>query len=571
MPSTDVLARRIAQARGHEPADLVIAGARLLDLVTGDLVETDIAICGDTIVGTHGAYRGRETIDGSGLFAVPGFVDTHLHVESSLVTPAEFERCVLPRGTTTAICDPHEIANVLGRAGIDYFLAASEALVMDLRVQISSCVPATDMETAGAVLDAEDLAPYRGHPRSIGLAEFMNYPGVVHADPKALAKLAAFGEGRIDGHAPLLRGLDLNAYLAAGIGTDHEATTYEEAREKIAKGMQILIREGSVSKDLHALAPLIGPETWARLAFCTDDRNPLEILDEGHIDFLVRTAIRLGARPLDAYRVASWSAALGFGLRDRGLVAPGYRADVVLVSDLEACTVARVIAAGRLVTPALFENRAHPAPVGYGSVKRDPVTAADFAIPGEAGEKRVIGVVRDRIITEALVRPVPARDGLLVADPAADVLKIAVLARHGLNADVGLGFVCGFGLPAGALASSIGHDAHNICVVGASDADMAAAVNRLIAIQGGLVAVREGAVLGELPLPVAGLMSDRPFEEVAGRLTALRAAVAEMGCALPEPFLQLAFLPLPVIPHLKITDRGLVDVDAFRIVDLAAP
>lgn len=571
MPSTDVLARRIAQARGREPADLVIEGVRLVDLVTGDVTQTDVAICGDTIVGTHGAYRGREVVDGSGLFAVPGFVDTHLHIESSLVTPAEFERCVLPRGTTTAICDPHEIANVLGRAGIDYFLAASEALVMDLRVQISSCVPATDMETAGAVLDAEDLAPYRGHPRSIGLAEFMNYPGVVHADPKALAKLALFGEGRIDGHAPLLSGLDLNAYLAAGIGTDHEATTYAEAREKIAKGMQILIREGSVSKDLHALAPLITSETWARLAFCTDDRNPLEILEEGHIDFLVRTAIRLGARPLDAYRVASWSAALGFGMRDRGLVAPGYRADIVLVSDLEACAVERVIAAGRPVTPALFENRTHPAPVGYGSVKRDPVTAADFAVPGEAGGKRVIGVVRDRIITEALVRPVPARDGLLVADPEADVLKIAVLARHGINANIGLGFVSGFGLPAGALASSIGHDAHNICVVGTNDADMAAAVNRLIAIQGGLVAVSDGAILGELPLPVAGLMSDRPFEEVAERLTALREAVAGMGCALPEPFLQLAFLPLPVIPHLKITDRGLVDVDAFRIVDLAAP
>jgi len=569
MPTTDTLARRIAQAQGREPADLVVKGVRLLDLVTGDVVETDIAICGDTIVGTHATYAGREEIDATGLVAVPGFVDTHLHIESSLVTPAEFERCVLPRGTTTAICDPHEIANVLGHEGIGYFLAASEALVMDLRVQISSCVPSTTMETAGATLEAEDLARYHGHPRSIGLAEFMNYPGVVHADPTALAKLALFGDARIDGHAPLLRGTALNAYLAAGIGTDHEATSYDEAREKISKGMQILIREGSVSKDLHALAPLITPETWARLAFCTDDRNPLEIREEGHIDFLVRSAIRLGARPLDAYRVASWSAALGFGLRDRGLVAPGYRADIVLVSDLEACAVAQVIAAGARVTPALFENRTHPAPVGYGSVKRAPVTPADFALPGAAGEKRVIGVVRDRIITEALTRPVPARDGMLVADPASDVIKIAVLARHGVNANIGRGFVSGFGLPAGALASSIGHDAHNICVVGANDADMATAVNRLIAIQGGLVAVRDGEILGELALPVAGLMSDRPFEEVAERLTALRKAVAGMGCALPEPFLQLAFLPLPVIPHLKITDLGLVDVDAFAVVDLA--
>lgn len=570
MPTAETLARRIAQARGLEPADLVVKNATLLDLVTGDRTTTDIAICGDTIVGTHAHYDGREEIDGTGLVAVPGFVDTHLHIESSLVTPAEFERCVLPRGTTTAICDPHEIANVLGRAGIDYFLEASAALVMDLRVQISSCVPSTTMETAGAVLEAEDIAPYLDHPRSIGLAEFMNYPGVVHADPKALAKLSTFGGGRIDGHAPLLGGRDLNAYLAAGIGTDHEATSLAEAREKITKGMQILIREGSVSKDLHALAPLIGPETWARLAFCTDDRNPLEIREEGHIDFMIRTAIALGARPLDAYRVASWSAALGFGLRDRGLLAPGYRADVVLVSDLAACTVETVIAAGRVVGPALFEGRTHPKPVGYGSVKRAPVTADDFAIPGEAGDKRVIGVVRDRIITESLVRPVPARDGALVADPARDVLKIAVLSRHGVNDRIGRGFVTGFGLPAGALASSIGHDAHNLTVVGADDADMALAVNRLIEIQGGLVAVRDGTIVGELALPVAGLMSDAAFEDVAEDLVALRRAVAGMGCGLTEPFLQLAFLPLPVIPHLKITDHGLVDVDAFRIVPLAA-
>lgn len=562
------LTRRIDQAQGAVAADLVIKNVTLLNLVTGRSAITDIAITGDTITGTYGSYEGAKEIDGTGLTAVPGFIDTHLHVESSLVTPHEFDRCVLPKGTTTAICDPHEIANVLGRAGLDYFLSAAEAVAMDLRVQISSCVPATEMETSGARLEAEDLIPYRGHERSVGLAEFMNFPGVLAKDPAVLAKLEAFSGERIDGHAPLLRGDGLNAYLSAGIGNDHETTTAEEGWEKIEKGMQVLIREGSVSKDLHALAPLITPETWARLAFCTDDRNPLEIAEEGHIDFLIRTAIRLGARPLDAYRVASWSAALGFGLKDRGLVAPGYRADIVLLSSVEECTVESVICAGRPVDDALFAGRTPVEPVGYNSVKRAPVAAEAFKIHGNAGDKRVIGVVPDRIITEDTVRTIPAVDGLLVADPGAGVHKVCVFARHGVNDNVGRGFVTGFGTMRGALASSVGHDAHNLCVVGGNDADMQAAINHLIEIQGGFVAVENGEVTATLPLPVAGLMSDLSFEEVEKALIPLRKTVKAMGCPLSEPFLQLAFLPLPVIPHLKITDHGLVDVNAFAMVEL---
>src|SRR5215210_3211205 len=352
-PKAGVL-QRIAQGRGATPADLVVKNVRLFDLVTGALVATDIAICGDTVVGTYGEYRGAREIDGAGRIAVPGFIDTHLHVESSLVTPFEFEHCVLPRGVTTAICDPHEMANVVGTAAFDYFLASSERMIMDLRVQLSSCVPATELETSGARIEVADLLRYRDHPKVLGLAEFMNVPGVLAADPGCIAKLDAFAERHVDGHAPLLRGLHLNGYLAAGIRTDHETTGADEALEKIRKGMTVLIREGSVSKDLHALAPLLTTETAPFLAFCTDDRNPLDIAEEGHLDGLIRTLIARGCPPLAVYRAASLTAARAFGLADRGMIAPGRRADIVVLDDLENCAVADVVAAGRHVDAALF-------------------------------------------------------------------------------------------------------------------------------------------------------------------------------------------------------------------------
>ncbi len=563
---TGPLPARIMQGRGSAPADLVIRDVRLFDLVTGELIRTDIAVCGGTIVGTYGAYQGTRVVEGRGRIAVPGFIDTHLHVESSLVTPLEFDRCVLPHGVTTAICDPHEMANVIGTGAFDYFLACAERTIMDLRVQLSSCVPATHLETAGARIEAADLAPYRGHPSGIGLAEFMNVPGVLNADPACLAKIALFAGGHVDGHAPLLRGLDLNGYIAAGIRTDHETTGFDEALEKIRKGMTVLIREGSVSKDLHALAPLLDVATSPFLALCTDDRNPLDIAEEGHLDHMIRTLIGLGRPPLAVYRAASLSAAMAFGLSDRGLVAPGRRADIVLLDDLEACAVSDVIAAGRLVDGALFATRGTVAPVGLDSVKAAPVTADDFRVAGGPGESSVIGVVPGRIITEHLRLTLPSRGGERLVDLDGDVVKVAVVARHGVNRNIGLGFVKGFGMKRGAIASSIGHDSHNICVVGANDADMATAVNRLIEIQGGFAVVSDGEVRAELPLPIAGLMSDRPYEWVRDALHPLRAAARGLGVVLPEPFLQVAFLPLPVIPHLKITDLGLVDVDRFELV-----
>ena len=558
--------RRIDQALGRQEADLVIKDTRFLDVAAGEIARGDIAICDDRIVGTFESYAGAVEIDGRDLVVSPGFIDTHVHVESTLVTPREFDRCVLPHGTTTAICDPHEIANVLGVEGLGYFLDCAPHLAMDLRVQLSSCVPATHLETSGARLTADDLTPLYAHPSVIGLAEMMNFPGVLHHDPEVLAKLVAFDGAHIDGHCPLVRGYDLNAYTSCGIRNCHESTQLDEAREKLSKGLQVLIRDGSVSKDVATLAPLVSEATWPFLAFCTDDRNPLDIAEEGHIDHLIRKAIGHGAPPLPVYRAATWAAARGFGLTDRGLVAPGQLADLVLLSDLETCRVHSVIRRGRVVGEATFEGRAFPPVVGRGSVHLAKVDATAFRMPGTAGTRSVIGVIGGSILTHHLREHVAAEGGLLRGEVDRDVLKVCVFARHGTNDNVGRGFVRGFGLRRGALASSVGHDSHNVIVVGTNDADMAAAVNRLIELEGGFVVVDGGRVLAELALPIAGLMSEAPFATVHEALVALRAAAREIGCSLEEAFLQLAFLPLPVIPHLKITDRGLVDVDRFEIV-----
>lgn len=558
--------RRIFQAKGAEPADLVLKGGRFFDLVGGGLVEGDIAISGGHIAGTCASYDGQHEIDISGRIVVPGFIDTHLHVESSCVTPFEFDRCVTPRGVTTAICDPHEIANVTGIEGIRYFLAAAEHTVIDLRVQLSSCVPSTAMETAGARLDIDDLAPYMDHPKVIGLAEFMNYPGVLAGDDTAMAKLEAFQGRHIDGHAPLVRGHDLNGYLAAGIRTDHETTTAEEALEKLSKGMHILVREGSVSKDLDALIPVINERNSPFLALCTDDRNPLDIAEHGHLDYMIRHAIAKGVEPLAIYRAASVSAARAFGLTDRGLVAPGWRADLVVLDTLEDCNAQMVFSAGRLVDDALFAARGTVAPVARKSVKARPVSGGDLRVLANSEETPVIGIEPGKIITRHLRETMPVAGGQKTADPSRDLVKIAVIERHGVNGNIATGFVRGFGLKRGAIASTVCHDHHNIAVVGANDADMAVAANRLTEIEGGFVVVDDGAVLAEVALPVAGLMSLKPFETVRDELVVLRRAARALGVELEEPFLQLAFLCLPVIPHLKITDHGMVDVDRFAVI-----
>ena len=560
------LETRIAQGRGDQPADLVLRGGQVFDLMTGEMLTGDVAICGDTIVGVFDHYDAERVIDVSGLTLVPGFIDTHLHIESSLVTPHEFDRCVTPHGVTTAICDPHEIANVTGVEGIRWFQAASEQTIMDIRVQLSSCVPSTDMETAGARIGAGDLADLRGHPSGIGLAEFMNYPGVIHRDPAAMAKLALFAGGHVDGHCPQLTGRDLNAYIAAGICTEHEATTPDEALEKLRKGMRVLIREGSVSKDLHALQPVLDERTAPYMCLCTDDRNPLDIAEEGHLDYMIRTLIRLGTPPLAAYRAASLSAAEAFGLKDRGMIAPGQRADIVAVGSLSACDVRMVLCGGRVADAVAFAARDVIAPIGRQSVRAPRVTAESFRAGGNREETDVIGIIEGKIITAHLHEDIAIVDGDKRPDVARDLARIAVVERHGKNGNIATGFVRGFGMQAGAIASTVCHDHHNIACVGVDYADMALAANRLGEIEGGFVVVLEGEVLAELALPVAGLMSLEPFEAVRDQLIDLRAAAKTLGVVLHEPFLQLAFLALPVIPALKITDRGMVDVTRFEII-----
>ncbi|WP_434287529.1 adenine deaminase [Celeribacter sp. SCSIO 80788] len=560
------LEHRIAVARGEEPADIVLKNGSIFDLMTGELIVGDVAIVGDRIAGVYERYEGKREIDVTGQVIVPGFIDTHLHIESSLVTPFEFDRCVLPRGVTTAICDPHEIANVIGLPGIRYFQAASEHTLMSIRVQLSSCVPSTHMETAGAELLAGDLAEVMGHPSGIGLAEFMNYPGVIYRDPEAMKKIRLFEDAHIDGHCPQLSGRDLNAYIAAGIRTEHEATTAEEAREKLRKGMRVLIREGSVSKDMHALQPLLTHLSAPYMCLCTDDRNPLDIGEYGHLDYVIRTLISLGSPALAVYRAATLSAAEAFGLKDRGMIAPGKRADIVVLDSLENCNAQKVFAGGVEVTDEAFAARGHVAPVGRGSVKAPKVRPEQFRATGNREEVDVIGIIEGKIITEHLKETVPIVDGDKAPDPARDLTRITVIERHGKNGNIASGFVKGFGLQAGAIASTVCHDHHNIACVGVDYADMALAANRLSEIEGGFVVVRDGKVLAELALPVAGLMSLEPFEVVRDHLVDLRAAAASLGVTLEEPFLQLAFLALPVIPALKITDRGMVDVTKFEII-----
>ncbi len=560
------LEARIAMGRGERPADLVLKGGRVFDLITGDFLEGDVAIAGDLIVGTGTSYQGVHEVDVRGAILVPGFIDTHLHIESSLITPHEFDRCVTPRGVTTVICDPHEIANVIGSEGIRYFQAASEQTLMSIFVQLSSCVPSTDMETAGAHLAAIDIAALRGHPSEIGLAEFMNYPGVIHRDPQVMEKLLLYEGGHIDGHCPLLSGLELNAYIAAGISTEHEATSEAEAREKLQKGMRVLIREGSVSKDLHALQPLLTPLTAPYMCLCTDDRNPLDIDEHGHLDYMIRTLIALGTPPLAAYRAASLSAAEAFGLKDRGLIAPGLRADIVVLDSLESCRASMVFCGGRLADDAAFAERGSIPNVGRKSVKAPVVESADFRTTANREETDVIGIVEGKILTEHLRETILIEDGDKRPDPKRDLARITVIERHGKNGNIASGFVRGFGMVSGAIASTVCHDHHNIVCVGMDYADMAVASNRLAELEGGFVVVRDGIILAELALPIAGLMSMEPFEQVREQLLELRSAAEGLGVILEEPFLQLAFLALPVIPALKITDRGMIDVTRFEII-----
>ena len=560
------LIEKISQGLAAEKADIVLRGGKVFDLITGDFLTGDVAICGDTIVGTCENYSGKKIIDVSDMILVPGFIDTHLHIESSMVTPFEFERCVLPLGVTTAICDPHEIANVVGVDGVKYFQEASEQTIMDIFVQLSSCVPSTSMETSGANINSFDLERLKGHSSNIGLSEMMNYPGVINLDDEIIRKLELFSGGHIDGHAPQLSGKALNAYIAAGIKTEHEATSKSEALEKLQKGMRILVREGSVSKDLKSLHTLINDYTSPYICLCTDDRNPLDIEEYGHIDFMVRTLIEMGVSPLNAYRSASLSASEAFGLNDRGIIAPGKKADIVILDNLEECRAKTVICGGKVIDENLFSNVKRVNPIGLNSVKSKDLNKSDFITKDKIQSTNIIGIIEGKIITEHILEDIPIIGGDKAPDISRDLVRVSVIERHGKNNNIANGFVRGFGLKKGAVASTVAHDHHNIVSIGVEYEDMALACNRIKEIDGGFVIASQGKIISELPLPIAGLMSLESFETVRNQLVELRKSAKDLGIILEEPFLQLAFLALPVIPSLKITDFGMVDVEKFKII-----
>jgi adenine deaminase len=560
------LARRIAVARGDERADLVVRGGRVLSVFTREWLEVDVALCDGYVAGL-GEYDGLEVLDASGRYVVPGFIDAHMHLESTKLLVDEFARLVLPLGTTAVVADPHEIANVLGTDGVHWLLDVCAGLPLDVYFMASSCVPASAFESPRRPLTPGDLQGLLRRRRVIGLAEMMNFPGVISGDEAELAKLDLDLAEHVDGHAPGVLGRDLQAYAAAGIRSDHEAYTLEEGRERLRAGMWVLIREASVARNLRALVPLVAEFGPHRLAFCTDDREPEHVAKEGHVNSIVREAVALGVSPEDALVMATFNPATWHRLDHLGAVAPGYQADLLLLPDLVGFVPDVVLKAGRPV-------EAIPIPVVPDWVKRSvriaPVGSNDFHVPWAGGKARVIGLVQGQIVTDSLVEDLTVVDGLAVADPDRDLAKLAVVERHHGTGRIGLGFVRGFGLQRGAFASTVAHDAHNIVVVGVDDGDIARAVQRLAELGGGLVVVESRGVRAELPLPVAGLLSEAPADEVAAQSHACVEALAELGCTVESPFQALAFLALSVIPSLKLTDQGLVDVDTFRLVPLAA-
>jgi adenine deaminase len=573
LPDTDSksIGRLIQAALGDRPADLRLCNARLINVYLGAVEPKDIVIADGVIVG-FGNSPARENIDLRGSFVAPGFIDSHVHLESSMLAPSEFARAVLPCGTTTVVVDPHEIANVLGTVGIDYMLQATENLPLGVWFSLPSCVPASSLETAGAALDAGDMGPYLGHPRVVALAEMMDFHGVIHQDAKVLAKIEAARKAgkRLDGHAPGLSGRMLHAYIVSGIGSDHECTTIAEAREKMAAGMVIMVRQGSAARNMDALLPLADTLTSRRMMWCSDDCHPNDLLAGGHIDNLVRRAIGGGMDPMVAIQMATLNPAEYFRLDHLGGVAPGKRADLVIFDDLNRPVARQVYAAGRLVAEqgAMLSGMPHETPFSAPPAMKVPLDALDFKVPAQGRVLRVIEVVPDQIVTHAAVMDAAIAEGMAVSDAARDLLKIAVVERHRYTGQTGIGFIRGFGLKQGALASSVAHDAHNIVAVGVSDEDIRRAVETVVKLGGGLAAVAQGRIQAALPLPIAGLMSDQPAVVVRQRLDELLAAARRMGSNLPDPFMTLSFMALPVVPALKITDHGLVDVTAAKVVPL---
>jgi adenine deaminase len=562
-------ARLIAVARGDQPADLILTNAGVVNTFTGEVTAGDVAICGDRIAGVGDYHEAKQTLDVSGKYLSPGFIDGHVHLESSMLDAGQYARAVVPRGTSAIITDLHEIANVCGLKGMRYVLDCVRKLPLDLFLMAPSCVPATHLETSGDSISPEDIRQIMRWRVTIGLGEVMNFPGVIHGDAVVLRKIALSRGKIIDGHAPGVGGKDLSAYIAAGTGSDHESMAFEEAREKLQKGMFVMIREGSSEKNLEALLPLVTDKTYKRCLFVIDDRSAYDLLHDGDIDAVVRKAIRLGLEPVRAIQLATINAAEYFRLDGLGAIASGYFANILVLDDLDNLSVNTVFYRGRpvaregkpLFTLPQVDNR-----TVTGTVNMKPVTLEKLSLPATSAELPVIEVVPGQIVTRKRYLKVRTVGGQVISDTERDILKLVVAERHQATGNVGLGMVTGFGLKKGALVSSVAHDSHNIVAVGTSDEDIMAAIQEIERLQGGLAAVANGQVLASLSLPIAGLLSSEPLEAVVTQLGKLEQKARELGARLPSPFATLSFLALPVIPELKLTDLGLVDVIEFRLI-----
>ncbi len=563
------LEERIKVASGEGKADLLIKNGRVINVFTGEIERKDVAIFDGFVIG-FGDYKAKTIIDVEGDFLCPGLIDGHLHIESSMVTIPQFAQAVLPHGTTTVVIDPHEIANVMGIEGIRFMAKSAKGIPLNVFMMLPSCVPATFMETSGAYLKAKDLKPLWNEPWVLGLAEMMNFPGVIYRDREVLKKIEMARGKRIDGHAPLLSGKGLYAYLTAGIRSDHECTTPEEASEKLKSGMWIMVREGSTARNLKDLLPLIHTKNSRRFLFVTDDRHPKELLEEGHIDSMVRKAIGLGLDPILAIQMATLNPAEYFRLDDLGAIAPGYRADIISFDHLSRFRIKKVFKDGLLVAQngkrltgkiPFSREKKYKNSIHLGPIRKD-----SLILKTNQPLAKVIQLISDQIITKKVVKRIPLKDRIAYPDLKEDVLKIVVVERHQATGNIGIGFVQGFGLKKGAIGSSVAHDSHNLVIVGTNDEDIFKAILTLKEMGGGLVVVSNGKVLASLALPIAGLMSEAPVREVYKKLEGLYRATRSLGCKVSDPFMTLSFLSLPVIPELKITDKGLVDVNRFRIV-----
>jgi adenine deaminase len=579
MENMTSLEERIRVASGEGKADLLIKNGRVVDVFSGQIEKKDVAIYGGVIIG-FGDYQAKKTIDVKGDFLCPGLIDGHVHIESSMVTLPEFARAVLPNGTTTVVIDPHEIANVIGLEGIRFMVESARKVPLNVFMMIPSCVPATNMETSGATLRARDIKPLFKEPWAIGLAEMMNFPGVIFRDPEILKKIEMAKGKRIDGHSPMLSGKGLCAYLTAGVRSDHECTTLKEAKEKLKNGMWIMIREGSTARNLKDLLPLVNPKNSRRFLFVTDDRHPKELLEEGHINTMVKKAIQWGMDPILAIQMATLNASEYFRLDGLGAIAPGYRADIITFDHLGRFRIKKVLKDGVLIAES---EKILPRPIRAsspfsladtkrlqmkGSIRIKPMRREDLLLRSQLPLAKVIQLIPDQIVTKKVMKKIHLRNGVAYPNIKEDILKIVVVERHRATGNIGIGFVQGFGLKKGAIGSSVAHDSHNLVIVGTNDRDIFKAAITIKKMGGGLVAISGGKVLASLPLPIAGLMTEVPVAQVNLGLETLQKATKTLGCTLPDPFMILSFLSLPVIPELKITDKGLVDVNQFKMVPL---